>query len=343
MSAKRLTRTIFAAFLLFFAAGELLAADDRAVFPANGEIKNGKKVVLVSGDEEYRTEEYFTALAKILSVRHGFDCVVLYAVDPKTGKIDPDCNTNISGLEELRDADLMVISVRRRQLPDVQMKEFDDFLRRGKPVIGTRTATHAFTPSPESAFFYYADGYDGKERPEWTDGFGRKILGEKWVAHHGHHTVEGTGTLVVRGEENNPFLRAVRRIVVPTDVYRVRLPMKENCRALLYGEVLEGLTADTPPVKNEKNDPLMPVVWTTAYRMDECPEGRAFMTTLGSSLDFLDENFRRLLVNAVYGLCLGDDKIPEKADVDFVGTYAPKMYGMGTCQPQFHVQPKELQ
>ncbi len=41
----------------------------------------------------------------------------------------------------------MVIATRFRNLPDGQMKEIDDYLRSGRPVIGMRTATHAFKVS----------------------------------------------------------------------------------------------------------------------------------------------------------------------------------------------------
>ena len=78
----------------------------------------GRRVVLVSGDEEYRSEEALPMLAKILSTHHGFDCSVLFAINPETGEIDPDCQTNIPGLHALDTADLMIIFVRFRELPD---------------------------------------------------------------------------------------------------------------------------------------------------------------------------------------------------------------------------------
>ena len=73
-----------------------------------------------------------------------FDCVVLYAIDEESGEIAPNEQENIPGLKALGNADLMVIATRFRNLPDVQMKEIDDYLRSGRPVIGMRTATHAF-------------------------------------------------------------------------------------------------------------------------------------------------------------------------------------------------------
>src|SRR5881628_3055669 len=61
----------------------------------------GKHIVLVSGDEEYRSEEALPQLGKILAKHHGFKCTVLFAVDPKTGEINPDVVDNIPGLEAL--------------------------------------------------------------------------------------------------------------------------------------------------------------------------------------------------------------------------------------------------
>ena len=82
----------------------------------------GKHIVLVSGDEEYRSEEALPMLAQIFSQHHGFKCTVLFAIDPKTGEVDPENISNIPGLEQLQTADLMVLFTRFRELPDVQMK-----------------------------------------------------------------------------------------------------------------------------------------------------------------------------------------------------------------------------
>ena len=69
----------------------------------------GKHVVFVSGDEEYRSEETNPMLAKILSQRHGFDCTVLFSIDPENGYIDPNNQKSLPGLEALKGADLMII------------------------------------------------------------------------------------------------------------------------------------------------------------------------------------------------------------------------------------------
>ena len=102
----------------------------------------GGKVVLVSGDEEYRSEETLPQLGKILAKRHGFRCTVLFAIDKKTGAINPNQNDNIPGLEALDDADLLVLFTRFRNLPDEQMQHLADYIQSGRPIVATRIATH---------------------------------------------------------------------------------------------------------------------------------------------------------------------------------------------------------
>src|SRR3954452_17720813 len=82
----------------------------------------GKKIVFISGDEEYRSEEGLPMLAKILAVRHGFKCTVLFPIDPADGMINPNIQTNIPGFEEIASADMVVMQLRFRELPDEKMK-----------------------------------------------------------------------------------------------------------------------------------------------------------------------------------------------------------------------------
>src|SRR5690606_17307136 len=99
----------------------------------------GKHIVLISGDEEYRSEEGLPQLGKILAERHGFTCTVLFSINPETGSIDPNYVGNIPGLEALDSADLMILQTRMRILPDEQMQHADAYLKAGKPVLGLRT------------------------------------------------------------------------------------------------------------------------------------------------------------------------------------------------------------
>jgi len=290
----------------------------------------GKRVVLVSGDEEYRSEEALTQLARILATRHGFSCTVLYAIDPKTGEISPNVVDNIPGLEKLRDADLMIIATRFRNLPDEQMKEIDDYLRSGRPVIGMRTATHGFNVPKGRAYAHYGNGYNGDKR-EWADGFGRAVLGEKWITHHGHHAHESTRGLIAPGAADHPILKGIKDgdIWGPSDVYGVRLPLPGDSQPLVLGQVLEGMQPDSPVVEGadaKKNDPMMPVAWVKTYAVEGGPKGRVFTTTMGAATDMVAEGSRRMLVNAAYWATGLEDRISAGADVSPVGSFEPSPF-----------------
>jgi hypothetical protein len=288
----------------------------------------GKRVVLVSGDEEYRSEEALTQLAKILAKHHGFTCTVVYAIDPATGEISPNTQTNIPGLEALRTADLMVIATRFRKLPDAQMKEIDDFLKAGKPVVGLRTATHAFNIPKESPYHHYSWNQTGERMPQ---GFGRHVLGETWINHHGHHGHESTRGLLVPEAKDHPILRGINDgdIWGPTDVYGVRLPLPGDSQPLVLGQVLEGMTPGSPVVTGDdakKNDPMMPVAWTKTYSVDGGPTGRVFTTTMGSASDMAASGTRRLLVNGIYWALGLESQIPCASNVDLVGQFDPSPF-----------------
>src|SRR2546423_137267 len=82
-----------------------------------------------------------------------------------------------TGLAALEPADLMVILTRWRNLPDEQMKYVDEYVKAGKPIVGLRTATHAFKLPKDSAYARYT--WDNKDE-SYRDGFGRQIIGETW-------------------------------------------------------------------------------------------------------------------------------------------------------------------
>src|SRR3974377_463295 len=120
--------------LLFGARAQ--AADPWVVYDGFGGPGKGKHIVLISGDEEYRSEEALPQFGKILAKHHGFKCTVLFAIDPADGTINPNKKDNIPGLEALKNADLMIIATRFRNLPDEQMKYLVDYVESGRPVIG---------------------------------------------------------------------------------------------------------------------------------------------------------------------------------------------------------------
>ena len=299
--------------------------------PAGGGPGDGKRIVLISGDEEYRSEESLPMLAGILAQHHGFSCRVLFAIDAASGCVDPGCQTNIPGLEALADADLLVIATRFRELPDAQMAHIDAYVRSGRPLIGLRTATHAFhyQRNPDSIFAHY--GF-ASNAPGWEGGFGRRVLGETWVNHHGEHGVEGTRGVVEPASGGHPILRGVSDVVGPTDVYSVR-DLPPDAVVLMRGLVTRDLSPDSSPVQDARNTSPMPLVWLRRVRNEQGVETRVLCSTIGASVDFACADLRRLLVNACYWLTGLGERIKPDGLVEPLAPYRPSWFGEGRYRP----------
>ena len=300
-------------------------------------IGKGQHIVFVTGEEYYRSEEGMCMFAQLLSRHHGFKCTVLFAIDPVTGTINPNCNNNIPGLAALESADLMVIFARFRELPDEDMKHIVDYVNAGKPVLGIRNATHAFRYSPGSSSPYrkitFENGnfapykkWDFQNR-EWQGGFGQQILGDTWIAHYGKFQKEATLAIKNSTQSKHPVLRGVGdKIFCHTDVNSVERLTAQDV-VLFHGQVLSGLSADDPPVTDSRRDTRMPLAWFKTYAAPSGIQGRSFTTTAGASLDWQSEDLRRLMVNAMLSLTGHDHEIPERTNVDFVEAYTPQPTG----------------
>lgn len=316
---------ILAVVVAAVAVGSVSAADPWITFDGAAGPGHGKHVVLVSGDEEYRSEEALPQLAKILSKHHGFKTTVVFAIDPATGEINPNKGDNIPGLEALKTADLMIIATRFRHLPDDQMKHVADYVESGKPIIGLRTATHAFNGGGT-----YARYSNGSRVAGWEGGFGKQVLGEQWVNHHGHHGKEGTRGIVVAEQAKNPIVRGIEpgSIFGPTDVYTVVIEdLAKSSTTLVLGEVTETLEPTSKAVEGKKNSPMMPVAWTRSYKSPAGKEARIFCTTMGAATDLEYEGTRRMIVNAAYWAVGLESQIPEKSNVAIVGDFKPTRFG----------------
>jgi type 1 glutamine amidotransferase len=323
-------QTVLRILLLMFLSITLLrsaiAADPWVVYEGGDGPGKGKHIVLVSGDEEYRSEEALPQLGKILAKHHGFRCTVLFAIDPSTGSINPDTNDNIPGLEALKTADLMIIFTRFRNLPDEQMRHIVDYVESGKPIIGLRTATHAFNIADGKTFSDWSWG-----AKKWDGGFGRQVLGETWINHHGNHGSQSTRGIAAEGAKDHPILQGIKDgdIWGPTDVYGVRLPLPGDSKPVVLGQVLNGMTPDAKPVDGKQNEPMMPVAWTKSYETKSGKKARVFTTTMGAATDLLSEGTRRMLVNAVYWALAMEERIKPDSNVDLVGEYKPSPFKFG--------------
>jgi len=319
--------------LVTAAAGQ--SSTGSVTYPAKAGPGKGKHVVLLTGDEEYRSEEGLPMLAKILSQRHGFQCTVLFSVAPD-GTIDPKAATSLSDGAALERADAIVMSLRFRNWPDVDMARFAGRLNAGVPIVALRTSTHAFNGFPA-----------GSQWASWNynneGGFGKRVLGETWLTHWGRHKVEGTRGAIESGQRAHPVLRGIDGIAGDTDVYEAYPPA--DATVLVRGVVLTTLAPDSAPAEYTKrrstdkieqgvNDPAMPVAWTRTNVNPNGARNRILTTTMGSATDLENEGLRRLLVNGIYwGL---DLPVPDKADVRIVDPYEPSFYGFDGFRKGLH-------
>ena len=222
------------------------------------------RVVFVSAESEYGAAESLPGFAHELEMKYGMCCEILQGSTEKKGG-----NRNyIPGMEALADADLAVLFVRRRALPAADMKYFRDYLSAGKPLIGLRTASHAFDTRGKAP-----EGYG-----EWPD-LDPVVLGGNY---HGHHGSGPTCTVTLaEGAKKHPILAGVELPFTSIgSLYEVR-PLGKRTKQLLTGSI---------PGKEPE-----PVAWTNKFG-----KSRVFYTSLGHPDDFRNEHFRRLLVNAVF-------------------------------------------
>jgi hypothetical protein len=329
------THHLIAVTAFALATASMAQVETSISYPARPGAGQGRHVVLLAGDEEYRSEEGLPMLAKILSQRHGLTCTVLFSVDPD-GTIDPKATTSLSNPAALDSADAIVMLLRFRAWPDEDMARFDRLLRAGKPIVALRTSTHAFNGFAKGSR-WESWNYDN------AGGFGKRVLGETWLTHWGRHKAEGTRGVIEPAARSNPLLRGVTSIFGDTDVYEAYPP--PDATVLVRGQVVNGLTPDAAPADYQKarstdkqrqgvNDPAMPVVWTRINRNDNGTSNRILTTTMGAATDLENEDLRRLIVNAVYwGL---DLQVPAKADVTYVDPYKPSFYGFDGFRKGLH-------
>ena len=236
----------------------------------------------MSGDQEYRSEEALPQLAKILAKYHGFNCTVLFAIDPADGTINVDNENNIPGLEALEQSR----SDDHRHAAPQPARRPDEARRRLRCLgpAGHRTADRRPTPSrfPQDANMPTM-GIRPTRRAIGIGGFGRRVLGETWVDHHGKHGQQSTRGIIAPGQADNPILRGIHDgdIWGTTDVYGVRLPLPADCTTLVLGQVLEGMNPDDKPVEGPQNNPMMPVAWSRIRTAENGKPARSFTTTMG--------------------------------------------------------------
>lgn len=282
----------------------------------------GKHIVLVAAEQEYRSEQSMPMLAKVLSEHHGFDCTVLFSVNEK-GEVDPTLPAppkdesklhKIPGLEHLAQADCVILLSRFMKLPDKQMQHFHDYFDSGKPLIALRTANHGFRGGKK----YSVNGQPVSMR---------EMLGGTFMGHHGGWHRESTRGILVAENKLHPILIGVSDIWGTSDVYRChndRFPFPDDCTKLVLGQPLMNLRPDATP--NSDKEPL-PIAWTKKWIGGQGHSSKIFHFTMGSAEDFLNAGVRRLTVNAVYWSLDLEHAITADSSVNIVGGYQPLKAG----------------
>ncbi len=314
-------RFLFLLLLAFAIPFPNVAVADSLVFEGTAGVGVGKHIVLIAGDHEYRSEESLPAIGRLLAKHHGFKCTVLFNIDPESGEIVAGTPSSIPGLEALATADLAVVFLRFQDLPDEQMKHFDDYIKRGGPVVGMRTATHGFKIPAGKTYSKYS--FDAKE-PGYELGFGHQVLGQTWVGHYGKNHQQSTRITIIEDMKSHPILRGVKDVWVQVGGY-VGKPIDGDI--LTMAQPLDGMTPDSTPSKTQ---PPMPSEWTRTYKSASGTEGRVFTSLYGTPEDLTNDGYRRLMCNGIFWALGMEDKITPDLNVATVGPFQPNTFGNQT-------------
>lgn len=281
---------------------------------------HGRHIVFLADDHEYRSEESLPALARLLAKHQGFKCTVLFGIDPQSGEIVGGDASNMPGLEALAQADLAVVFLRFQNFPPEQMRYFDEYLKRGGPVVGLRTATHGFKIPKDAPYARYSYDYKGSD---YELGFGHQVLGQTWVGHYGKNHAQSTRISLLPEKAQHPILRGVKDVWVQAGGY-VGKPVQAE--VLTLAQPLNGMTPDAPA---DATKPPMPSEWTRTYQGANGKVGRVFTSLYGTSEDITNEGYRRLLVNGIFWALGLEEKIQPDLDISWVGPFKPNTFAGG--------------
>ena len=221
-------------------------------------------VVFVTAEREYESHRTLPAFAKKY-LEQDYRCTFLNATGPEQS----DTQDDVPGLEALYDADLLVISIRRRMLPVVQMDHLEKYIRSGMPLVVLRTSAAAFQ-LPQAA----------PGRVVW-DRFDQEVLGCNYQGYNPKSRETGCDVWVSPEAVGHSILSGVEpKFHSSSWIYRQR-PLADTTTTLLMG-------------RWSQEDADEPVAWTNVYQ-----GGRVFYTTLGHPDDFQLDAFDRLLLNAI--------------------------------------------
>lgn len=241
-------------------------------------------VAFIIAENEYHANLSLPGFAHDLLLTKGVNCE--FALGKEEFK-EPNLH-NIENLQILNDADLAVIQVRRRALPSKQMNLIKEYASSGKPILGLRTASHAFaaaqTVPREGGNIVAAAGQVSGSLVQWPE-FDQEVLGGNYQGHYGAMK-EGIVFSIVPGMENHPLFKGVSAedfigpVVALHTLYRNRPLRSENIQVLLQGSI--------------SDKPVEPVLW-----INHRGKGKVIYTSMGHWEDWKIEKFRQIMFNTV--------------------------------------------
>ncbi len=224
------------------------------------------RIVMMIGEDEYQTWETLPDFAGKELAAAGHRVTIIHADEA-------DKNQFPGLVEALHESDLLILSVRRRTPPKAQLDAVRAHLAAGKPLVGIRTASHAFALRPK-------DKLEDPALAVWQD-FDPEVLGGSYSGHYGRDAA--TVALAPGATAEHPILLGVTvsKLIAHGGLYK-NTPLASDTTALLLGTI--------------EGQPPEPVAWTRRYGEKQA---RVFYTSLGHWDDFLNPEFRRFLGNAV--------------------------------------------
>ena len=232
--------------------------------------KRKRSVTMLIGDDEYKTEVSLPALVESDLAPLGFEVTVIHS--------DPSDKNRFPGMAEaIAKSDLVLVSVRRRLPPKADLDALRAHVAAGKPLVGIRTACHAWSLRNEKE----AEELLAKGHSAWPE-FDPEVFGGHYTGHHGNGLK--TEIKLATNEADHPILRGVdaASLVGNGSLYRV-MPLLKGTKPVLIGTI--------PGQEPE------PVAWTN---LAGPKQARVFFTSLGHIEDFQNPAFRKLLVNGLF-------------------------------------------
>ena len=223
-------------------------------------------IAFLAAEGEYGSNQRLPEFAHDLLLTRNVNCEFALGKPVTKG----EGRHNMENLQILNDADLAIFFVRRRALEPEKLAMIKHYVSSGKPVIGIRTASHAFA---------LREDVPGS-LSVWPE-FDEKILGGNYQDHYGQ-LAEGCAVSIVPGMEQHPLLKGVdpEGFTSLSSLYKNRPLRSDNTQVLLLGTI--------PGQAPE------PVYW-----MNKNKYGNSIYNSLGHVEDWENENFLNIMMNSV--------------------------------------------